>query len=115
MTRSHKANAPIHSNVEGAENPLPRNFGKHANHTEGPNRAKKGGAGKANWGRDGDEIEDTEEFKIHNARRRSNSKGNLDHLVSKFDSNEEQPLFDESMLRRVDTASSTNSESSEKH
>lgn len=114
MTRTQKANAPAHSNVEGAENPLPRNFGKYSNHTEGPNRAKKGGAGKANWGRDGDEIEDSEEFKIHNARRRSNSKGHLDHLVSKFEEEEEQPAFDERMLRRVETSGSTSSDSSEK-
>jgi len=112
MTRTQKANNPIHSSTEGSENPLPRNFGKHANHAEGPNRAKKGGAGKANWGRDGDEINDTEEFRIHNARRRSNSKGVLDYMVSKYEIDDEQPAFDDAMLRRVNTSSSTNSEAS---
>lgn len=47
MTRSHKANDPVHGvEPQGAQDSVPRNFGKHATHTE---RAKKNGGGKANW------------------------------------------------------------------
>lgn len=51
MTRSHKANDPSHGVTEpqGAQDTVPRNFGKHAAHTDPPNKAKKNGGGKANW------------------------------------------------------------------
>ncbi|KAF8421952.1 hypothetical protein EV426DRAFT_699441 [Tirmania nivea] len=113
MTRSHKANDPAHGvEAQGAHDSVPRNFGKYATHTE---RAKKNGGGKANWGRDGDELIDSEEFVIHNARRRSNSKGHIENMFvqSKFEKHEEEPVFDEP-VKRVETASSTSSESSEK-
>lgn len=124
MTRSHKANDPIHNgNAEGAGSAqgdsIPRNFGKHAAHTEPPNRAKKNGGGKANWGRDGDELLDETEFSMHNARRRSNSKGHIDNIMkSKFEVVEAEPVFDESMMSaehadQAETASST-SESTDK-
>lgn len=123
MTRSHKANDPIHNgSAEGGSNQgndIPKNFGKYSNHTEAPNRAKKNGGGKANWGRDGDEIDDSVEFRMHNARRRSNSKGHIDNILkSKFEVNEADPVFDESMISaeridQVETASST-SESTDK-
>ena len=52
---------------------------------------------------------------MHNARRRSNSKGHIEDMFvqSKFEEHEEEPVFDE-LVHRVETASSTSSESSEK-
>ncbi|KAF8453512.1 hypothetical protein BGX38DRAFT_1141551 [Terfezia claveryi] len=113
MTRSHKANDPVHGvEPQGAQDSVPRNFGKYAAHTE---RAKKNGGGKANWGRDGDELIDSEEFVMHKARRRSNSKGHIEDMFvqSKFEEHEEEPVFHEP-VQRVETASSASSESSEK-
>jgi len=112
MTRSHKANDPIHgAEPQGAQDAVPRNFGKYSTHSE---RAKKNGGGKANWGRDGDELIDNEEFKAYNTRRRSNSKGHIEDMfvVSKFEENEEEP-FDE-VVRRVETTGSTSSEATDK-
>jgi len=118
MTRSHKANDPIHSaEPQVAQETLPKNFGKHASHTEAPNRAKKNGGGKANWGRDGDEIIDSVEFSMHNSRRRSNSKGHIEDqfVMSKYEEAEydEDEVFGEK-VNRVDTSSTTSSESTEK-
>jgi len=112
MTRSHKANDPVHNSEaqgQGAPDTLPRNFGKHASHTEPPNRAKKNGGGKANWGREGDELIDSREFTMHHARRRSNSKGHIeDMFTSKFEVHEEEPepVFGVE-VERIDSASSS--------
>jgi len=96
MTRSHKANDPIRNAEVPAPNgdELPRNFGKHASHSD---KAKKNGGGKANWGREGDELMDQEEFNMAKARRRSNSKGHIeDQFVrSKFEAREDEPVFPE--------------------
>lgn len=110
MTRSHKANDPVHgAEPQGAQDSVPRNFGKYATHSE---RAKKNGGGKANWGCDGDELIDSDEFTMHKTRRRSNSKGHIEDMFvrSKF---EDERLSDE-LVERVETASSTSSEPSEK-
>jgi len=100
MTRSHKANDPVHNGEaqaaqQGAQDPLPRNFGKHASHTDPPNKAKKNGGGKANWGREGDELQDSAEFRMHNPRRRSNSKGHIEDMFvnSKFEEAEEESVL----------------------
>ncbi|CRK40843.1 hypothetical protein BN1723_004954 [Verticillium longisporum] len=60
---------------------------------------KKSGGGKANWGNAGDEIVD-EDFSFANPRRRSNSTGYANQLLSfrtKFDVNEPEPVFEESL------------------
>ncbi|KAF8473885.1 hypothetical protein BDZ91DRAFT_712769 [Kalaharituber pfeilii] len=111
MTRSHKANDPIH-NPEISQlvnsSTIPRNFGKHAAHAEPPNKPKKNGGGKANWGRDGDEIIDSVEFTMNNPRRRSNSKSHIEdqYVRSKFEVNDE--IMDEEVF---EPASPTTSES----
>lgn len=112
MTRSHKANDPVHgAEPQGAQDTVPKNFGKYSNHQE---RAKKNGGGKANWGRDGDELIDSDEFASYRTRRRSNSKGHIEDMfvVSKFEENEEEPS--DEVIRRVETASSTSSETTDK-
>lgn len=49
---------------------------------------------------------------MHNARRRSNSKGHLEDMFTKFEEQEEE-ASDEMVVKRVDTASSTSSASSD--
>jgi hypothetical protein len=106
MTRSHKANDPPHGASEdllASRDALPRNFGKHAAHVEVPNKAKKNGGGKANWGRDGDEVIDEPEFNFNNARRRSNSESHGGYIRSKFEVSDE-PVFDEALAEQMSRA-----------
>lgn len=106
MTRSHKANDPPHGVPEdqlAARDALPRNFGKHAAHVEVPNKAKKNGGGKANWGRDGEEVLDEPEFNFNNARRRSNSESHGGYVRSKFEVADE-PVFDEALAEQMSRA-----------
>ncbi|KAL2192028.1 hypothetical protein L209DRAFT_795534 [Thermothelomyces heterothallicus CBS 203.75] len=79
--------------------PLPKYFAKHGFPDADPKKTKKNGAGRANWGNAGDEVLD-EDFNFHNARRRSNSSSlssNLDNFKTKFEVNEPEPVFEESM------------------
>ncbi|KAK9459412.1 uncharacterized protein V1516DRAFT_515592 [Lipomyces oligophaga] len=68
LSNSHSANLPVDN--------VPRLFGKSGTHA--PFKAKKNGAGKGNWGREGDELEDIEHdynFNPQIQHRRSNSNG----------------------------------------
>lgn len=120
MTRSHKYNDKDHAGLaDGTAAPeehLPRFFAKHGFAGEDPKKIKKSGGGKGNWGNPGDEILD-DQFNFSNARRRSNSTGyanNLSDFKTKFDLNEVEPVFEESVhgpadvdLTKVDSASTS--------
>jgi len=100
MTRTHKFNDRDHrAEAEGLPHLafLPKYFGKNGFGGD-PNRFKKNGGGKANWGNAGEEIADQGNFHMFHARRRSN--GNildLSEFVTKFDVNEPEPVFDENL------------------
>ncbi|KAL2269127.1 hypothetical protein VTJ83DRAFT_3973 [Remersonia thermophila] len=103
MTRSRKFNDKDHAGLaEGTAVPhetLPKYFGKHGFPDTDPNKTKKNGAGRANWGRIDDDILD-EDFNYFNARRRSNSSthsANVEHFKTKFEINEPEPVFEEVM------------------
>ncbi|TFB05988.1 hypothetical protein CCMA1212_002151 [Trichoderma ghanense] len=92
--RVHKGHAE--GSVSPTEN-LPRFFAKHGPVGADPNKIKKDGHGKGNWGNPGDEVED-EDFHFAHARRRSNSfSQNLSDFKTKFEVNEPDPLFEESV------------------
>ncbi|KAH0613287.1 uncharacterized protein H6S33_009667 [Morchella sextelata] len=99
MTRSHKANDIPHNHPEAVaafdEHKIPKYFGKTGFVDMAPNKTKKNGGGKGNWGRDGDEIDITE-FNTFKPRRRSNSMGNIENqfVPSKFEVVDE-PVYDE--------------------
>jgi len=131
MTRSHKFNDKVHAQPEGTavtQEHLPRFFAKHGYPDADPKKTKKNGGGKGNWGQSGDEVVD-EQFNFTNARRRSNSSGvsgGLKDLKTKFEVNEPEPVFEESVhgpevpedetrephLTKTETASSTGSDNS---
>jgi hypothetical protein len=103
MTRSHKANDRDHKGLaEGTAAPtehLPRFFAKSGHVDTDPKKVKKDGCGKGNWGGFGEEVMD-ENFRFTNARRRSNSSSFSHHvsdLKSKFEVNEPEPVFEESL------------------
>lgn len=104
MTRSHKFNDKDHAALAGGNavphEPLPKYFAKHGFPDADPTKTKKNGAGRANWGSWGDEVMD-EDFNFTNARRRSNSSThstNIEAFKTKFEVNEPEPVFEESML-----------------
>ncbi|KFA46337.1 hypothetical protein S40293_06970 [Stachybotrys chartarum IBT 40293] len=69
-----------------------------------PKKVKKDGCGRGNWGSFGEEVVD-ENFKFTNARRRSNSSSFSHHisdLKSKFEVNEPEPVFEESLHGPLD-------------
>lgn len=131
MTRSHKFNDKDHAGLaDGTAAPsehLPRYFAKHGHVNEDPKKTKKNGGGKGNWGNAGEEVVD-EPFNFANARRRSNSSGyanNLSDFKTKFEVNEPDPVFEESIhgpededqdqdLTKTDTSSSGGSIDEEK-
>lgn len=103
MTRSHKFNDKDHAGIaEGTAVPhdnVPKFFAKNGFDGVDPKKTKKNGGGKANWGSAGEEIVD-EDFNFSNARRRSNSSdlsNHLQHFKTKFEINELEPVFDESL------------------
>jgi hypothetical protein len=108
MTRSHKANDRDHKGIaEGTAAPteyLPRFFAKNGYVDVDPKKVKKDGGGKGNWGNFGEDIAD-EDFRFTNTRRRSNSSSISHHfgdLKTKFDFNEPEPVFEESLHGPVD-------------
>ncbi|KAB5535103.1 hypothetical protein GE09DRAFT_1063196 [Coniochaeta sp. 2T2.1] len=129
MTRSHKFNDKDHAGLaDGTAAPsehLPRFFAKHGHAGEAPNKTKKNGGGKGNWGNVGDEVIDGG-FNMANARRRSNSSSfttDPASLKSKFEVNDLEPVFDESLhgpteqddeLAKTETSSSGGSMEEEK-
>lgn len=75
----------------------PRYFAKHGPVGANPHKTKKDGGGRANWGRDGDEVEDYG-YNMAHPRRRSNSNGQAPHeLKTKFETRDQEPVFDESI------------------
>ncbi|KAK1760615.1 ATPase-stabilizing factor 15 kDa protein [Echria macrotheca] len=103
MTRSHKFNDKDHAGLaDGTVLPqehLPKFFAKHGFADADPKKTKKNGGGKGNWGNAGEEVID-EPFNFTNARRRSNSSSlssHIDNLKTKFEVNEPEPVFEESI------------------
>ncbi|KAL5585034.1 hypothetical protein FOVSG1_014423 [Fusarium oxysporum f. sp. vasinfectum] len=103
MTRSHKANDRDHKGIaEGTALPtetVPRFFGKNGFADVDPKKVKKDGSGRGNWGTVNDDIAD-EQFTFTNTRRRSNSSSFSHHvsdLKTKFEVNEPEPVFEESL------------------
>ncbi|OCK80895.1 hypothetical protein K432DRAFT_249060, partial [Lepidopterella palustris CBS 459.81] len=102
VTRSHKHNDRDHAGLADGtadENEhLPRYFAKTGHSDTDPNKTKKNGGGKGNWGREGDEIEDYT-CNLTNPRRRSNSSAHTDlkDFKTKFETVEPEPVFEEEL------------------
>jgi len=102
MTRTQKANDRDHVGLsEGtadASEHLPRYFAKSGHIGEAPNKLKKEGGGRANWGHPGEEAHDVG-FNFASARRRSNSSAHkiLADFTTKFETPEEDPFFEDHM------------------
>ncbi|KAL1612276.1 hypothetical protein SLS60_000500 [Paraconiothyrium brasiliense] len=119
VTRSHKYTDRDHAGLaDGSAHPeehLPRYFAKSGHANEDPNKTKKNGGGKGNWGQAGDEVEDMS-YNIANARRRSNSSTNpIRDFKTKFETIEPEPVFEEELhgpmgaeLDKESTTSSSN-------
>ncbi|KAM0459377.1 hypothetical protein ACHAPV_005564 [Trichoderma viride] len=107
LTRSHKYGERDHKGLaDGSVSPteqLPRFFAKSGYVDVDPKKVKKDGNGKGNWGSVGEEVVD-ENFRFTNARRRSNSFShhNLSDFKTKFEVNEMDPLYDESVHGPID-------------
>ncbi|KAA8915238.1 hypothetical protein TRICI_002595 [Trichomonascus ciferrii] len=75
---------------------LPRYFSKNGHPDQDPNKVKKDGHGRGNWGREGEEVDDLEdEFNFHHARRRSNSISAQQRLFEERYQYNEEDVFDE--------------------
>lgn len=103
MTRSHKFGDKDHAGLaDGTVAPqdhLPKFFAKNGFADQDPKKTKKNGGGRGNWGNAGEEAVD-EPFNYTNARRRSNSSSissNSEHFKTKFEINEPEPVFEESL------------------
>ncbi|KAF2086124.1 hypothetical protein K490DRAFT_74674 [Saccharata proteae CBS 121410] len=103
VTRSHKQNDRDHAGLADGtaaiEEHLPRYFAKAGHVDADPKKTKKDGGGKANWGREGAELEDYA-YNMHNARRRSNSSTHahgLKDFKTKFETVEQEPVFEEEL------------------
>jgi hypothetical protein len=144
VTRSHKFNDRDHTGLAAGtaapEEHLPRYFAKNGHIDADPKKVKKNGGGKGNWyahtqhpvfnhiadsfnrGHDGEEIQD-ENFRLANARRRSNSSSyaaGLKDFKTKFETVENDPQFNEAVHgalpeeeEEYETASRTTTQSSE--
>jgi len=103
MTRSYKANDRDHKGLaDGTAAPiehLPRFFAKSGHADADPKKIKKDGNGRGNWGGFAEDVAD-QDFRFTNARRRSNSSSASHHLgdlKTKFEVNEPEPVFEESL------------------
>ncbi|KAH0565312.1 hypothetical protein GP486_001294 [Trichoglossum hirsutum] len=101
MTRSHKLNDRDHAGLADGtaaqEEHLPRYFAKHGPVDADPKKTKKDGAGKGNWGREGDEIEDYS-YNMTKPRRHSNSSTAASKdFKTKFEAVEPEPVFEEEL------------------
>ncbi|KAF2117847.1 hypothetical protein BDV96DRAFT_611494 [Lophiotrema nucula] len=101
LTRSHKFTDRDHAGLaDGSAEPeehLPRYFAKSGHAGEDPQKTKKNGGGKGNWGKEGDEIEDFS-YNMNNPRRRSNSSTHqLKDFKTKFETVEPEPVFEEEL------------------
>ncbi|KAJ9217806.1 hypothetical protein DTO166G4_610 [Paecilomyces variotii] len=96
MTRSHKLNDRDHTGPAEDEH-LPRYFAKTGPVAVDPHKTKKNGAGKGNWGRSGEEVQDYE-YTFTNTRRHSNSSNHgLTDFKTKFETVEAEPVFEEEL------------------
>ncbi|CAI7642093.1 unnamed protein product [Penicillium glandicola] len=125
VTRSHKSNDREYQaeGAMGTRDNLPRYFAKSGPTDADPRKTKKDGGGKGNWGRSGDEMQDTD-YSFANARRRSNSSTQgLADFNTKFEAFEPEPVFEEeafgdsdmvagndNAVTKVESASSNGSE-----
>ncbi|KAI9867160.1 MAG: hypothetical protein M1813_009438 [Trichoglossum hirsutum] len=101
LTRSHKLNDRDHAGLADGtaaqEEHLPRYFAKHGPVDADPKKTKKDGAGKGNWGRDGDEIEDYN-YNMTKPRRHSNSSTAVSKdFKTKFEAVDPEPVFEEEL------------------
>jgi hypothetical protein len=99
VTRSHKLNDRDHAGLaDGTAAPeehLPRYFAKSGHVDADPNKIKKNGGGKGNWGRSGDEMQDYG-YTFANSRQRSNSHTqSLSDFKTKFETIEPDVVFNE--------------------
>merc|ERR1712187_794042 len=106
MTRSHKVNDRDHSasqnGITAPNETLPRYFAKSGPVDADPRKTKKDGGGKGNWGRSGEEMQDTD-YSFANARRRSNSSTQgLADFNTKFEAFEPEPVFEEEAFDGAD-------------
>jgi len=94
MTRSHKYN-DRHSHEGEMPHIEPKFFAKNGFVDTDPNKIKKEGAGKGNWGQPGAEADD-EGFTFAHARRRSNSSTHSrKDFKTKFEIVEREPVFED--------------------
>jgi len=93
-----RKNDLLHWSLAGGPPETERHWNKYykAGHGTAPQKAKKNGGGKSNWGEPFEEVLDGE-FNFAKIRRRSNSSSNhdLSHFKTKFDVNETEPVFEE--------------------
>ncbi|KAJ5830253.1 uncharacterized protein N7525_008506 [Penicillium rubens] len=104
MTRSHKSNDREHQaeGMMGTRENIPRYFAKSGPTDADPRKTKKDGGGKGNWGRSGEEMQDTD-YSFANARRRSNSSTQgLADFNTKFEAFEPEPVFEEEAFDGAD-------------
>ncbi|EKV05301.1 Putative STF2-like protein [Penicillium digitatum] len=88
----------------GTRDNIPRYFAKSGPTDADPRKTKKDGGGKGNWGRSGEEMQDTD-YSFTNARRRSNSSTQgLADFNTKFEAFEPEPVFEEEVRGDADMA-----------
>jgi len=97
MTRSHNFNSRDHSaEAAGEVEHVPKYFAKHGFVDAAPDKVKKNGGGKGNWGHPGDEVEDLN-IDMSKPRRRSNSSSHIKSaqaFKTKFETIEAEPVFE---------------------
>ncbi|KAJ5150545.1 uncharacterized protein N7500_010734 [Penicillium coprophilum] len=94
--------------MTGIRDNIPRYFAKSGPTDADPRKTKKDGGGKGNWGRSGDEMQDTD-YSFANARRRSNSSTQgLADFNTKFETFEPEPVFEEELLEDKDMGANGN-------
>ncbi|KAF5856651.1 hypothetical protein ETB97_007073 [Aspergillus alliaceus] len=87
----------LHDRVALPEEHIPRYFAKSGPVDTDPRKTKKDGGGKRNWGRSGDEVHDYE-YTFTNARRHSNSSTQgIADFKTKFETADQEPVFEESV------------------
>jgi len=108
MTRSYKANDTDHSagTTNTQEKQASRYYTKHGFVDTDPAKVKKDGAGRGNWGREGEEVTDAG-YTFTKQRRHSNSAHqHLEEFRTKFEDVEPEPEM-EFEEEESSTASST--------
>jgi len=101
MTRTVKNNDRNHAGLADGtavpEDHLPRYFAKSGHVDADPKSIKKQGAGKGNWGTHINDQEDSG-YNFANQRRRSNSSTQaLNDFKTKFETIDQEPVFEEEL------------------